>query len=192
MQAAQASVEASDGSVSFWLGRYHAERGEHAAAERSFREAMAREPGNPEYLLGLVKLYWSDRSSAAWFGSARSPRVKELVAELSQHARSAWQLNAVAVNQLVNRDIAGALGSSQQACELGPDCWECFHNRAVVLSTAGQAEAAVAAELAALDHLPDHASDKIAKVLRDAVGFYSRAAASTDQGQAKRPFPIGP
>jgi tetratricopeptide (TPR) repeat protein len=174
LDAARAASEAGDGSARFWLGRYHALRNETDEAESAFQEALRIEPQVPEYLLGLIDLYWGHRSGAAWMDAARSPQVGKLIGELEPIARTARQHNAVAVHRLIGGDVPGALEHSKRACERGPDCWQCFHNRASALFAAGQRDEAAAAERTALDRLPERSAGNAATEMRKALDLYSR------------------
>jgi len=108
-------------------------------------------------------------------------------------ARSARQLNAVAAHELFSGDADSALKNSAEACRLGPDCWQCLHNRAAALYASGDAPAAASAESDALDRLPEGASLEIAHALRGAVSFYLGAARTDDpRGGGHRPGLIAP
>jgi tetratricopeptide (TPR) repeat protein len=183
-----------DGAASFWLGRY-SQLHDHnpVQAARHYRQALEREPGNPEYLYGLVDLYWSAQSGLTWLEATRSVNVGQAVTALSKTARSPRQLNAVAAYQLFGGDLSGALRSSEQACKSGLDCWPCFHNRAAALFASGQAAEAVGAERTALDGLPEDAPPLMAKLLSDAVNFYEQANENPDSVHGKpRPGLIAP
>ncbi len=173
LDAAREASEAGDGTARFWLGRYHALRNETDEAESAFQDALRTEPQVPEYLLGLIDLLWGHRGGAAWADAARSPQVGKLIAELEPIARTARQHNAVAVHRLMNEDVPDALEHSKRACELGPDCWQCFHNRASALFAAGQREEAAAAERTALDRLPERIMGNAASAMQKALDLYT-------------------
>lgn len=85
-------VGTHDASASFWLGRYQQLHKDSDQAARHYQHALALEPNNPEYLYGLLGLYWSPLSGMSWGEAARSVRVGETIEALSSSARSAAQL----------------------------------------------------------------------------------------------------
>jgi tetratricopeptide (TPR) repeat protein len=186
-----AATEAS--STWFWLGRLEQLHGTNRAAEDYYRRALRLEPDNPDYLYGLLDLYWGEQSGMTWVEAARSANVSKTIESLSRTARSAPQLSAIAAYQLFMNDVPAALATSRRACEAGPDCWRCFHNHAAALFASGSAPDALAAERGALSLLSEAAPPRLARMLQDAVAFY--AAASSDPGSLRgreRPGVVAP
>jgi tetratricopeptide (TPR) repeat protein len=193
LDAAQQVSAAHDGRALFWLGRYSALRQQSQDAEKFYRRALEREQQNPEYLLGLLDLYWNDRRGQAWDDAARDPKVVALVDALSKSARTPRQHNAVAAHRLFSGEVEQALRNSGEACRLGPDCWVCFHNRAAALFAAGQAQEAARTQKEALLRLPENAARELAFALGQALGFYERALRDPESvASAPRPGLIAP
>lgn len=188
LQLASRSAAVEDGAPSFWLGRYSALRGNAVAAEASYRRSLELDPGNPEYLYGLLELQWGNREGAAWEAAGRSPEVGATVAALLPTARTATQLNAVAAHQLLTSNVPVALSSSARACKLDSSCWPCFHNHAAALFASGDAEMAARTEGEALSRLPEGAPQALARQMTQARAFYLAASADPDQ-VAGRPRP---
>src|SRR5258708_10878014 len=44
-------------------------------AARYYRRALEHEPGNPDYLYGLLDLYWSPQNGMSWVEATRSVNV---------------------------------------------------------------------------------------------------------------------
>ncbi len=190
LEAAKKASPAQDGRALFWLGRHAVLRKDSRQGAERYNEALAREPANPQYLFGLLDLYWNEQ---AWADAARDEKVIKLIAELAKTARSARQHNAVAAHRLFSGDVGGALTSSAEACKLGPDCAPCFHNRAAALFASGSVQEAVQAELDAINRLPESSAGSFAALFAQALDFYQRAArdpASVDG--APRPGLIAP
>jgi tetratricopeptide (TPR) repeat protein len=176
-------------AASFWQGRY-SQLHEHdpQSAARYYHRALEQDPGNPEYLYGLLDLYWSPSSGLSWIEATRSVNVGRTIDALAKTARSPRQLNAVAAYQLFAHDLQGALRSSEQACHVGFDCWPCFHNRAAALFASGQASEALAAEREALNRLPEGAPPQDVQLLTTAVSFYEAANEDPESTRGK-PLP---
>ena len=119
------SDRAGAGAAAFWLGRYSQLHDNVDDAAQHYRHALELEPHNPDYLYGLLDLYWSDRHGMTWLEATRSVHVAQTIAALKTLARSANQLNAVAAYELFAHDLPAALATSAQACEVGLDCWSC-------------------------------------------------------------------
>jgi tetratricopeptide (TPR) repeat protein len=175
-QPAAGADAAGIGAASFWLGRYSQLHNDGDQAAQHYRHALELEPGNPEYLYGLLNLYWADGHGMTWLQAARSVHVGQTIAELAHTARSASQLNAVAAYQLFAHDLPAALETSARACQASPDCWSCFHNRAAALSAAGQRSEAAEAEREAQSRLPEGAAADMVKLVSRSVDYYERAA----------------
>jgi tetratricopeptide (TPR) repeat protein len=183
----------ADGAAWFWLGRYSQLHNDAEQAARHYQHALNLEPGNPDYLYGLLDLYWSDQRGMSWLEAARSVHVGKTIAALSGTARSASQLNAVAAYQLFSNDVPTALRTSAEACRVGPDCWPCFHNRAAALFAAGQAGEAANAELEALNRLSEGAPPRLVKLIDRSVDFYTRAASDPSSVKGEpRPGLVAP
>jgi len=183
----QRDTAADVGAASFWLGRYSQLHDDTGGAEQHYREALELEPGNPEYLYGLLNLYWADGRGMTWLQAARSAQVGKTIAELSKTARSASQLNAVAAYQLFGHDLPAALETSERACQASPDCWACFHNRAAALAAASRPGDAADAEHEALNRLPEGAAAEMVKLVSRSVDYYERVARdpSSVEGQPR-------
>lgn len=185
----RSSSPSSQAAASFWQGRYsqlHERDSERAA--RHYRKALERDPGNPDYLYGLLDLYWGPQSGLSWLEATRSVHVGQTIQALAKTARSPRQLNAVAAYQLFAGDLPGALRNSEQACRGGSDCWPCFHNRAAALYAAGRAAEAVSAEREALNRLPEGAAGRFSQLLASAVAFY-QAASNNPESVRGKPLP---
>lgn len=179
-----------EASVWFWSGRHHALTGQHDKAKQDFERALQRNPREPEYLHGLLQLYWQgDREN--WLHRAKSNEVTELVRDLSQTARTAIQLNAVAAHQIVTGNLDAALASSADACRQGRTCWPCFHNRALALFLSGDLRGAHEAEARALTLLHEWGSEKATLLVRRSLEFYTRAA-NLGAPDGPPPDPVGP
>jgi hypothetical protein len=122
-----------------------------------------------------------------WLQAARSLHVGQTIAELTKTARSASQLNAVAAYQLMGNDLPAALETSARACQVSPDGWPCFHDRAAALARAGQRSEAAEAEHEAQSRLPEGAAVDMAKLISRSVDYYERAARdpSSVEGEAR-------
>src|SRR6266478_8674698 len=88
LDAAWRNSMPGDGKAAFWLGRYGALHNDAARAEQMYRRAIELEPGNPDYMFGLLDLLWDDRQGPSWDAAARSSQVTDLVAQLAKSARS--------------------------------------------------------------------------------------------------------
>jgi tetratricopeptide (TPR) repeat protein len=164
-----------DAAFWFWSGRHHALNNEHGRARRDFEQALQQKPNHPEYLYGLLHLYWQG-SGADWLRSAQSGEVTELISALAESANSANHWNAVAAHQVLSDQVDAALESSAEACRLGPDCWACFHNRARALFDSGDVFAARDAEGRALGLLSEWGSAEMVGLVRYSLNYYTRAA----------------
>ena len=190
-RAAELAPDHSD--VAFWMGRYAAVRGDAVAAEKALRRSLELSGDTPEYLYGLLDVLWGNRQGAAWDEAARSEGVQQVVAALVPSARSAAQLNAVAVHRLVNGDTEQALTSSARACQADAGCWGCFHNRAAILFAAGQAAEAARTESEALGRLPEAAPHALVQKLEQARAYYLAASSNPESVKGQpRPGLFGP
>jgi Flp pilus assembly protein TadD len=183
----------ANGEVAFWMGRHAAMRGDTVAAEARLRRSLQLSSDKPEYLYGLLDVLWGNREGAAWDEAARSEAVQQVITALVPSARTASQLNAVAMHQLVKGDTEHALTNSARACKADSSCWGCFHNRAAILFAAGQAAEAARTETEALGRLPEAAPYALAQKLERARAFYQAAATNPESvtGQP-RPGLFGP
>ncbi len=175
----------ADAAAWFWRGRYSLLNNNVADAEQHYKHALELDPNNPEYLYGLLDLYWSSRRGMTWLEAAHSTPVEQTIEQLSRTARSPRQLNAVTAHQLLSNDVPAALQTSREACRRGPDCWPCFHNYAAALFASGAASEAADTELLALNRLSEAAPRRIVAELNGALQYYRRAAsdASFVKGQ---------
>jgi len=127
-------------------------------------------------MLGLLDLFWNNRSGQDWVDAARDPKVVKLIEDLAKTARSARQHNAVAAHRLFSGNVDAALASSAEAIRLRPDCWLCFHNRAAALFASGSAQQAIEAQREAINRLPETSGAAFVTGLSQALAFYERAA----------------
>jgi hypothetical protein len=174
-----------NGDVAFWMGRHAAVRGDTVAAEKGLRRSLEISTGKPEYLYGLLDVLWGNREGAAWDEAARSEAVGKVITALVPSARTASQLNAVAVHQLLSGDTEHALSNSARACKADPGCWGCFHNRAAVLFAVGHAADAARTEGEALGRLPEAAPYALARRLEQARAFYLAASSDPESVNGK-------
>lgn len=175
-------------SAFFWLGRYNQLHQNSERAKELYKHALQLEPENPDFLYGLLNLYWSPQSGMSWVEAARSVMVGQTIQALRQTARTGAQLNAVAAYQLFGDDVPGALGTSKRACESSPDCWPCFHNRAAALYADGQRTEALQAERDALSRLPEDAGSKMVELVSNSIRYYEQAERDPEAVKGK-PLP---
>jgi tetratricopeptide (TPR) repeat protein len=174
-EAQRASGSNNPGAPAFWLARYEQLNGSSSKAKQLYQDALNTEPDNPDYLYGLLDLYWGSANGTSWAEAAKSTSVTTTIQALKLNARTAIQLNAVAGHELFSGDVPGALATSARARKLGPDCWQCFHNHAAALFASGETNAALEAEQGALNRLPENAEPRIATLLQKSVAFYDAA-----------------
>jgi tetratricopeptide (TPR) repeat protein len=174
--------EAGVGAPAFWLGRYNQLQGDFVKAEELYLEATRIDPDNPDYLFGLVDLYWTDERTT-WMEAAKSDRMNKTMAALVRIARSPYQLNAVAVHQMLAGDVPAALATTERACAVGSDCWICFHNRAAALFASGQVAQALQSERDAQLRQSESAAPRLVAMVRGALAFYSQAATDRESVQ---------
>jgi len=167
-----------DPEVQFWLGRLELLKGQRSAAERLFRAALAHDPDNAGYELGLVALYAAQTMDREWQVGKGGDALMGAVDRLGAIARTPAELDTVAIYHLLDGRPELAKTFATRACESGPDCWECFHTQAEASSRTGDTATAVTLELAAIDRLPEEVSDKIDLALRNALHKYQAAAAT--------------
>lgn len=181
------------GAPAFWLARYEQLNGSSSKAKSLYQDALNAEPDNPEYLYGLLDLYWRNSSGMSWADAAKSTEVTSTIQALRVNARTAIQLNAVAGHALFSGDVQGALDIAARARKLGPDCWQCFHNHAAALFASGESQAALEAEQGAFSRLPEYADPRVATLLQKSVAFYDAAVRAPDSVADKpRPGVLAP
>jgi Tfp pilus assembly protein PilF len=156
---------------SFWLGRYHAIRGDVVSAEKLYLDALRAAPGNSEYLVGLVALYLMDASRTAWpnqYAEKRDDAAKRLASVAS--SATAFDVLAIAAIRRGNPTTAAVL--SEKACGLETQCWTCFHTRAAAAFLNSKFSEAVAWERIALERLPEIAGPERRRDLEGALALY--------------------
>lgn len=166
------SAHESAGEPAFWLGRYNQLRGNVDQAIARYEQAIAVAPDKPEYLYGLLTAHWREAKPSDLEPS--SP-IAKTIAALTPVASSPQQLNAVAGYQLVTNDVTAALTTSERACRAGPDCWPCFHNRALILFYAGRAADALQVERQAQARLTEHTPPQLVAIVLRALDYYEAA-----------------
>jgi tetratricopeptide (TPR) repeat protein len=128
------------------LGNYHAARGDAAAAERDYRDALALDPDwVPSYvhLADLLRALGRDAEGEAVLrdGLARAPDAAGL-----QHSLGLWKVRA--------HDLPGALDPLRRAAELAPDEPRYAYVYSVALHDAGRIADAIRIADAALARAP--------------------------------------
>jgi tetratricopeptide (TPR) repeat protein len=174
-QAHEKGGAGDDGDAFFWLGRYYQLQEKPAQAEQQYKLALALKPGNPEYLYGLLDLYWRGQGKT-WLDAARSDQVQKTIAELARSAHTGAQLNAVAAHQLLSNDVPAALATSEKACAVSPDCWTCFHNHAAALFEVGRRNDAFDAEREAMSRMPEGTGTRLVTLVTRSLTYYEHAA----------------
>jgi tetratricopeptide (TPR) repeat protein len=128
------------------LGNYHAARGDYAAAEAAYREALAL---NPDWVPAYVNL--SDGYRRQGRDGEGERLLREGLARLPKSAAPHHSLGLLLVRQ---KKLPEALASLNRATELAPDETRFRYVYAVALYSAGQVRAAKAAVAAGLKRRP--------------------------------------
>jgi tetratricopeptide (TPR) repeat protein len=176
MQSAFAAAP-GDPEVRFWYGRMKMLKGERDEAERLFKEALAQDPDNGGYELGLVALYLGGNQRKSWSAADLGGSLTGAMEHLTSVARTPAELDTVAIYHLLQDRPEVAKELAARACQAGADCWECFHTYAEASSRTGDAAGAVSLEREALARLPEDASNKVDLALRNALRRYREVEA---------------
>jgi tetratricopeptide (TPR) repeat protein len=169
-----------DPDVLLWTGRYLAGTGDFRTAEARFKKAKALEPERGEILMALSDLYLDRRNNFA--PGEREAGRRETVQALHRVARSAGELDLLAVHALLSSDGSDALSLAERACKAGPDCWVCFHTAAVAAYAKGDIARAVALEGDALALLPEWSGAHPARVVRETFERFRAEANGAPRG----------
>ena len=147
-------------------------------AERHFKQALARRPGDPGYQLALALLYLHEKTGASWPPAERVTLLSDAFEQLGAVARTPSELNSVAIYHLLKTTANQALPFAERASKADPDCWSCLHTLAAATFRLGQADEAAELERAALQRLPDDARSEVTAILKRDRDRYLRAASS--------------
>jgi tetratricopeptide (TPR) repeat protein len=176
-----------DPEVQFWFGRLHMLEGRREEAERLFKAALAQEPDNAGYQLGLVALYLGRDHDTRRYSSAGDASISDAMNRLTKIARTAAELVTVADYHLLENRPEVARPLAERACRVDPDCWECFHAYALATFRTGDVAGAVTLEKSALNRLPDASPTNAEMTLRQALRSYRTAAANPGAPPASAP-----
>ena len=176
-------VAPDDAQALFWLGRYHMLHREPQAAQQRFQAAQRLAPDDAAIQLGLALLY-----QHAGTHLPPLPDSDRLLADtmrrLAEVAQTASELNVLAVYLLLGKRPEDAARFAAQACARAPDCWQCFHNHAVIRLELGDPAAAAALEETARARLSENGSQAQLRQVEAALELYQNRTAQNPPNQA--------
>ena len=111
-----------------------------------------------------------------------------MVARLGKVARTYSQLNLLASEWVRSGRAKSALDVARKACEMEPNCWECFETYAGALDAVGAHAQAARYQAIALTRMPEHGVPyPRVKAAVEALVKYGRAAASSSRSATNPP-----
>jgi Tfp pilus assembly protein PilF len=171
------AIEPSSPRVVLLMARYRHLTGQYAESRKAYEKLLRGSPDDADALYGYGALLADD--DAGWAPNVRTTDLPSVVARLAKVARSYSQLNFLASEWVTAGRAKSALDVGRKACELEPNCWECFATYARALDAVGAHAQAAHYQAMAMTRIPEKGiSLKAAKAAVEALLKYRRAAAS--------------